>query len=370
MNKTIIFFFSALLLTLGNPIRSQVLNVPEIFQEQTQWCWAGVSSCVLDYYCTPTEQCTIAEYTRTVATWHNFGIVDCCIDPSQGCNYWNYNWGYPGSIQDILIHFASIQNNGIESYLSESNIHTDLGNNSPFIIRWGWTSGGGHFLVGHGLIDDDLYYMNPWYGEGLKIGTYSWVVSGLDHNWTHTNELVTPSSRPFPANSITGPELLTKGQQNVGYSTPPITNATSYIWEVIPSNAGTISSTATNALLNLDPNFLGQLSITITGNNSCGNGNSSFPLEVTVNPSVGIQDPEITFLCKLYPNPSSGKVFLNTGTSLEDLTIEISSVCGNILLEKNLHNGREIDLTDLPKGIYFIKIHSNSSAFFKKLVLQ
>ncbi len=370
MNKMVFFLFSALFLISGNSVRTQVLNVPEVFQEQNQWCWAGVSSCVLDYYCTPTEQCTIAEYTRTVANWHDFGNVDCCIDPSQGCNYWNYNWGYPGSIQDILIHFASIQNNGIGSYLSESTIHTDLGNNSPFIIRWGWTSGGGHFLVGHGLIDDDLYYMNPWFGEGLKIGTYSWVISGSNHTWTHTNQLVTPSPRPYPAGPVTGPELLTKGQQNVAYSTLPVTNATSYSWEVNPSDAGEISSTTNNALLNLVPDFLGNLTITVAGNNSCGEGNSSDPVQVTVIPEVGIPDPGTTSHLKLFPNPSSGKVFFNTGTSVGDLTYEIISVCGNILLEKDLHNCREIDLTDLPKGIYFIKIKSNSSVFFSKLVLQ
>jgi len=370
MNKTIIFLFGVLFLTMNSPVRSQVLNVPEVFQEQNQWCWAGVSSCVLDFYCTPTGQCVIAEYTRTVANWHNFGPVNCCTDPTQGCNYWNYNWGYPGSIQDILLNFASIQNNGIEGPLSKSTILTDLGNNAPFIIRWGWTSGGGHFLVGHGLINDDLYYMNPWYGEGLKIGIYSWVVSNADHTWTHTNELVTSSSRPYPADAITGPALLTKGQQNVAYSTPSVINATSYLWEIDPSGAGNISSTTNNALLNLDPDFLGQLTLTVAGNNTCGNGKSSAPLQVTVVPSVGIPDPLTTTHSKLFPNPSSGKVFFNTGNPLEEVSFEVSTVTGNILLEKNLYNCREIDLSDLPKGIYLIRIKSNSSAFFNKLVLQ
>ncbi len=166
--------------------RADVLAVPEVFQEQTQWCWAGVSRAVLLYYGSDVAECTIAEYTRTVATWHDFGSVDCCVDPSQGCNYWNYNAGVTGSIQDILTHWG-VSNSGRLRALTQAEVGSEVSAWRPFIIRWAWSSGGGHFVVGHGIEGDDLYYMNPWFGEGLKVGTYSWVVSGDSHTWTHTN---------------------------------------------------------------------------------------------------------------------------------------------------------------------------------------
>src|SRR5512136_209086 len=90
----------------------QVLDVPLVYQEQNQWCWAGVSSSILRYYGHPQEQCTIAEYTRTVATFHDFGSVNCCTDANQGCNYWNYLSGSPGSIEDILAHWG-VANHGV-----------------------------------------------------------------------------------------------------------------------------------------------------------------------------------------------------------------------------------------------------------------
>ncbi len=78
----------AVLLMLSNVfVYTQYLRVPETIQEQDQWCWAGVSSCVLEYYGLNISQCTIAEYTRQVATWHNFGTVNCCVNPNLGCNY-------------------------------------------------------------------------------------------------------------------------------------------------------------------------------------------------------------------------------------------------------------------------------------------
>lgn len=187
--KKIVFIFFVIAAGLHISPKCQVLNVPEIFQEQNQWCWAGVSACVLQYYNSPVAQCDIAEYTRTVSTWHNFGTTHCCTSASQGCNYWNYNWGYDGSIQDILFHFAYLANSGVGNYLSQPEVTSNIQDNSLFIIRWGWTTGGGHFIVGHGISGNNLYYMDPWYGEGKKIGTYSWVCSGSNHDWTHTNVL-------------------------------------------------------------------------------------------------------------------------------------------------------------------------------------
>ncbi|MDQ3109454.1 MAG: T9SS type A sorting domain-containing protein [Bacteroidota bacterium] len=171
-------------------IKAQVLNVPQIIQEQNQWCWAGVSKCILDYYGYPNPQCDIADYARTSITWTSFGTVNCCVDPNQGCNYWNYNYGYPGSIQDILIHFGGIQNNGLGYALSTTEVATESAANRPYIIRWGWFSGGGHFVVGHGISGNTLNYMNPWPGEGLHVSTHSWLVNDGTHLWTHTNTLL------------------------------------------------------------------------------------------------------------------------------------------------------------------------------------
>jgi hypothetical protein len=170
---------------------AQILTVGEVEQEQTEWCWAGVSKCIVDYYGDTTDQCEIAEYTRTTATWHSFGNVDCCNDPNQGCNYWNYNYGYSGSIKDILLFFSGVTNYGTSNVLTKATIDDELSNGRPFVIRWGWYSGGGHFVVGYGKSGNTIYYMNPWYGEGKKIADYDWVIDDGNHQWTHTNVLTT-----------------------------------------------------------------------------------------------------------------------------------------------------------------------------------
>ncbi|WP_080745562.1 T9SS type A sorting domain-containing protein [Porphyromonas gulae] len=196
-----VFLWLLILIATGH-LRSQVLPVTEITQLQSEWCWAGVSACILDYYSISVSQCEIAEYTRTVETFPDvdLGNIDCCMS-APSCNHWNYNWGGKGSVQDILVHFGSILNFGVSAPLTQEQVASDIQKNRLFVIRWGWSTGGGHFVVGHGLVGDKMYYMDPWYGEGLKIADYSWVVSGGKHKWTHTNRLSVTPSDLLPVNT-------------------------------------------------------------------------------------------------------------------------------------------------------------------------
>lgn len=181
-------------LVLTGTLNAQVLNVPLTTQLQDQWCWAASSTAVCNYLGVSITQCEVAEYTRSVAKWHDFGTVNCCQKPSGACNYWNYNWGYPGSIQEILTHWG-LDNYTVGKSLDLPLIKTEIAGGRPFIIRWSTSNGGGHFVVGHGVKDSTVYYMDPWFGEGLKITSYSNILNNSSHTWTHTNTL-SVASRP------------------------------------------------------------------------------------------------------------------------------------------------------------------------------
>jgi len=160
-------------------LRAQNLPVPVVYQERSQWCWAAVSESILRYKGHHHSQCNIAEYTRSVATWHNYGSVHCC---HGGCNHWNYIQGLAGSIEDILLHFGQLNTVFSMPALPLHSIEDEIRADRPFVIRWGWKTGGGHFVVGHGISGQTIMYMDPMYGA--MIGSYSWMVNGPNHNWT------------------------------------------------------------------------------------------------------------------------------------------------------------------------------------------
>lgn len=170
-----------------------ILNLPEKFQEYDQWCWAGSSQALLEYYGTAFTQSAIAAYG------------------TSGYNTWNYIYGYDNEapyyrrgIDYILGRFALIATTACDSSLSQVTAGADLNARRPFVIRFGWTAGGGHFLAGFGLEGNYLYYMDPWPGNGYTVSLYSWVQAAADHAWTHSLRL----------NSQTNTRILGGGDYN------------------------------------------------------------------------------------------------------------------------------------------------------------
>jgi hypothetical protein len=259
-----------------------ILNMPTIVQEQNQWCWAGSTKCIMDYYGFNYQQCNIAEYTRTVAVWHNFGNVDCCVTGSVDCNYWNYNWGNAGSMQDILQTMASINNYGISSDLTTAQIVTNIDAGLPFIIRWGWNTGGGHFIVGKGYANagNNVYYMNPWPGEGSKTATYAWMQNDGSHTWTHTYVLTTAPS----------PTILKK-------------------------------------------NILSDAALAV------------------------------------FPNPAINTVNIST-KNRNTSVIKLTDMNGKIVLEKTLAAGAELNVSQLPEGLYQMSVSNDEGQFHQKLMIS
>lgn len=164
------------------------LNVPNTPQEHSNWCWAASSKAVLDYYGNVQTQCAIANWA-----WSR---TDCCgnstFDWNNTCNSTNNMYGSSGSLQNILSHWG-VSSTALSTYLSQNTVVSEINGCRPFVIRFGWTSGGGHFLVGRGYDQSGAYvdYMDPIPGNGYTKSTYAYTVSASDHNWTHTLQITT-----------------------------------------------------------------------------------------------------------------------------------------------------------------------------------
>ncbi len=98
------------------------------------------------------------------------------------------------------------------------------------------------------------------------------------------NGLVTIEPIVGGAGPMSGSNNVCQGATNESYQVDSIANATSYVWELNPSNSGTINGSGTNITIDYSATFSGQTTLSVYGSNSCGNGPSS-SLVITVAPA-------------------------------------------------------------------------------------
>ncbi len=116
----------------------------------------------------------------------------------------------------------------------------------------------------------------------------------------------------------------------------------------------------------------GDYTVDVTDDNSCGPVTSN---TITVGFLDAIDDLIISDKIKLYPNPTSAKLNVEIDFEIDDIyKIEILTISGQVLFNKEIKSHgitkEELDLSNYPKGIYFIRIYNNQFIFKEKILLQ
>lgn len=186
--KKIVLGAGLLLVIPGAMAQYKVLSVPLVTQEHSQWCWSASSKAVLNFYGKNPSQCQIANWAWGI----NYACGNTTFDWNSYANQPNSMYGTNGSVQNILAAWG-VPNGAYSVASSWSTVVADINANRPFVMRYGWTSGGGHIMVGRGYEVyggyNYIYIMNPWPGEGQTWRTHSSAVAASDHRWTHTQRM-------------------------------------------------------------------------------------------------------------------------------------------------------------------------------------
>jgi len=202
MKKYILLLFFGITITLNAQEFTVKLDVPDIRQKETQWCWAAVSQCVLAYYGYFPQQCEIAEYARTISHWVPLGETPCC-DSVHDCNKAVYNCNEVADdyiIKNILMKFGNIGSD-CEDVLTTSQIRYYLQRHRPFMIRRKEKSSNlGHLVVCFGIegYDDLVHYMDPnpdTIAGGSQSLSYEKLLDNGAWKWTKS---LTPKRSPRP----------------------------------------------------------------------------------------------------------------------------------------------------------------------------
>jgi surface protein len=85
-------------------------------------------------------------------------------------------------------------------------------------------------------------------------------------------------------------------------------------------------------------------------------------------PSFNVDDYELTNSVRLFPNPASDKIYLE---STLPFTYQLSDVQGRILIEEDERSNKtSIDVSHLPEGLYLIQIATPSEIYTIRVVKE
>jgi len=141
--------------------------------------------------------------------------------------------------------------------------------------------------------------------------------------------------------------------------------ATSYNWSPATGLSSTTSATVTST-----PPSAGQITYTITGNNSGCTDIQTITL--TVLPCTGINEVSNN-IASIFPNPSKGNITVNFGKAQGGTKVVVTDMIGNTVYQSSVYAGTSklnIDLTSMPKGMYLITVSNATGKAVQKMIIE
>jgi PKD repeat protein len=319
---------------------------------------------------------------------NNDGILDLSgagINISTGSGYyylWNVNETYDENLAILPVLQYNVRHDGVyrdanvlnaDFFASQIDIcegetvqFTDQSSGS--IESWEWTFQGGEPETSTEQNPEVLYENSGEYDVSLTVSDGTNIHTTTKTAYIKVDyEVVVPDQPDGPTDIVTSQSPYTFYETNSE-------NAEAYIWELIPDTVGVLIETDTINQIKIYWSQANSYSaeLRVKGENACGESEFSEPLVIYVNWNTGVTSNKETVI-EIYPNPSKGNLFVNLNEISGQTEIQILNPKGEILEKKSLiisdSKALEFDLSDLPDGIYLLRINSNEKNIVKKLLL-
>ena len=88
----------------------------------------------------------------------------------------------------------------------------------------------------------------------------------------------------------------------------------------------------------------------------------------TVNATSGINEMEKAKV-QIYPNPNDGNFSIYLPAQKEIENLKVFDLLGNLIFE-DFTGEHKINLTNLPKGVYALKVKSGNEMYHKKIIIN
>ncbi len=178
---------------------------------------------------------------------------------------------------------------------------------------------------------------------------------------------------------ITGDITICPGQSGVAYGVSTVTGASSYLWSLPGGTTITSGQGTKDILATWGTNPASGLNLSVNASNGCGTSANRVLNGISISiahcgPRFGDQG-EITGL-NVYPNPAADRAtVVFTSTEGADFNIKMVDVSGRTIMTErgtatNGLNQREVNVSEMSAGIYFVVIETNNVVEQIKMIVE
>jgi len=207
---------------------------------------------------------------KTIGTSHEFGGLDDAAFQSTKEELMNQYLTFLGITVSLQAAFMSSATD-----ICEEETVDFFDQSSGDVISWEWTFEGG--------TPGTSTFQNPtimYYNEGVYDVTLT-VYDGVEYSTLSLEDCITVSSIPATLPTPTGVTEVCANGGNTSYSTSGLPGILTYDWVLDPASAGSISGNGDNITVIWEDSLLGDVTLKVAGENNCGTGDYSDPLEIT-----------------------------------------------------------------------------------------
>ncbi len=205
------------------------------------------------------------------------------------------------------------------------------------------------------------------FGAAANSGNMSVYGSNSAGNGAASNLMVTVNAVPAAPSMPSGPAQV--DLQNTTTSDYTTTGtADSFVWQIFPASAGTISGTTATAMVTWNISFTGDVEISVKGMNTCGEGVWSEVKSTQVINTTGLSQDASGI--SVYPSGTSGYVTLDLNTAASQASVMVLDLSGRLLVNTTLPGTGSQQLNkQFKSGVYIVIVQAGTSIVKKKILV-
>jgi hypothetical protein len=230
--------------------------------------------------------------------------------------------------------------------------------NDYFHFNWGWS----------GYYNSYNYLDNLIPGGNSSNGNFSTSQEAIIH--------IYPNPATTPAADFTANQTNININSYINITDQSTNTPLVWSWTVTPS-AGTsfiIGTTSSSQNPRIRFTIAGQYTISLTASNSAGSDAETKTNYITVTSGIGMDDITAISAIKVYPNPVSSMLYIETGLlNPADIEITLSNIVGSNINRSGILSSEPgriiINVSSLPQGLYYVKISYRDGSVIKKVTV-